>query len=157
MKSGLPKGLAGLALSAALGTAALYAFADAGVKVTNAWARATGPGQSVAGAYLEITSGAPAALVKAESPAAKVSELHTMTMEGDVMRMRPVARIEVPAGKVVKLAPGGLHIMLIDLTQPLKVGDQVPLTLTVEIGGKTQILDVTAEVKDATPGGHQHR
>jgi copper(I)-binding protein len=130
--------------------------ADAGVKVTNAWARSTVPGQNVAAAYFDIVSDGAAALVKAESPAAKLVELHEMQMDGEVMRMRPVARIDLPAGKEVRLEPGGLHVMLVDIKQPLKVGDKVPLTLVVESGGKTEKLDLTAEVKDAKGHGHHH-
>jgi hypothetical protein len=80
-------------------------------------------------------------------------------MEGGVMRMRPVARIELPAGKAVRLAPGGLHIMLVDLRQPLKPGDRVPLTLTVQGAdlASRSVLTVEAEVRDAGSGtGHQH-
>jgi len=131
-------------------------LADAGVKVTNVWVRSTAPGQSVAAAYLDIVSGGAAALVKAESPAAKVVELHEMKMDGDIMKMRAVPKIDLPPGKEVKLEPGGMHVMLIDIKQPLKVGEKVPLTLVVESGGKTQKLDVTAEVKDAKAGGHHH-
>lgn len=132
------------------------ALADAGVKVTNVWARSTAPGQNVGAAYLNIVSNAPAALVKAESPAAKVVELHEMKMEGDVMKMRAVPKIDLPAGKEVKLEPGGLHVMLIDIKQPLKVGEKVPLTLVVEAGGKTEKLNVSAEVMDAKGGDHRH-
>lgn len=131
-------------------------LADAGLKVKNVWARSTAPGQSVAAAYLDIVSGQGAALVKAESPAAKVVELHEMKMDGNVMKMRPVAKIDLPAGKEVKLEPGGYHVMLIDIKQPLKVGEAVPLTLVVEAGGKTEKLTVNAEVKDAKAGGHPH-
>lgn len=132
------------------------ALADAGVKVTNVWARSTAPGQTVAAAYLSLVSSAPAALVRAESPAAKVVELHEMKMEGDVMKMRAVPKIELPAGKEVKLEPGGLHVMLIDIKQPLKVGEKVPLTLLFEAGGKTEKVDVDAEVKDAKGADHRH-
>ena len=132
------------------------ALADAGVKVTHVWAKSTAPGQTVAGAYLNVVSNAPAALVRAESPAAKLVELHEMKMEGDVMKMRAVPKIDLPAGKEVKLEPGGLHVMLIDLKQPLKVGEKVPLTLVFDAGGNTEKLNVDAEVMDAKAGGHRH-
>jgi copper(I)-binding protein len=77
-------------------------------------------------------------------------------MEGDVMKMRAVPKIDLPAGKEVKLEPGGLHVMLIDLKQPLKVGEKVPLTLVFDAGGKTEKLNVDAEVMDAKAGGHRH-
>jgi len=132
------------------------AMADSGVKVTHLWAKATAPGQSVAAAYFDIASDAPAVLVQAESPAAKVVELHEMKLDGNVMKMRPVPRIELPPGKTVKLEPGGLHVMLIDIRQPLKVGERIPLTLVVEAGGKTETLNVYADVMDPKGGGHRH-
>ena len=92
------------------------------VSTANAWVRATVPGQSVAGAYLDITAGAPAALVAVESSVAGKSELHTMSMDGGVMKMRPLAEIELPASRTVSLKPGGNHIMLIDIKRELKVG-----------------------------------
>ena len=144
-----------LALSVFLLCPAL-ALADAGVKVSNVWARSTAPGQNVAAAYLDIVANAPAALVRAESPAAKLVELHEMKIEGDVMKMRAIAKIDLPAGKEVKLEPGGLHVMLIDIKQPLKVGEKVPLTLVIESGGKTEKLSVEAEVRDARGGAAHH-
>jgi hypothetical protein len=132
------------------------ALADAVVKVTNVWAKSTVPGQNVAAAYLDVVSSTPAALVRADSPAAKLVELHEMKMEGEVMKMRAVPKIDLPAGKEVKLEPGGLHVMLIDIKQPLKVGEKVPLTLIFEAGGKTEKVNVDAEVKDALGGGHRH-
>ena len=144
-----------LSAIAAIGLAA-PSHADDGVKVTNARAKPTAPGQSVAGAYLDIVSGVPAALVKVESPAARVVELHSMKMEGDVMKMRAVSKIDLPAGKEVKLEPGGFHVMLIDIKQPLKVGGKVPLTLVVEAEGKIQKIEVAAEVKEARGGDPHH-
>jgi copper(I)-binding protein len=132
------------------------ALAESGVKVTNVWAKSTAPGQTVAAAYLDIVSSAPAALVRAESPAAKTVELHEMKMDGDVMRMRAVQRIELPAGKTVRLEPGGLHVMLVDIEQPLKAGGAIPLTLVVESEGKTETLKTTAEVRDSKGGDHHH-
>lgn len=130
------------------------------VTVEDAWVRAPAPGQKVAGAYLEIVSRTPLALTGVASASAATAELHSTSMEGGVMRMRPVARIELPAGKVVKLAPGGLHIMLVNLRQPLKPGDRVPLTLTVQGAdlASRSIISVQAEVRDAGSGtGHQHQ
>src|SRR3954471_10613357 len=75
------------------------------VKVSNAWVRATAPGQKTAGAYVELTSPTAAALVAAGSPAAGRVELHTMSMDGGIMRMRQVPRIELPAGETVRLGP----------------------------------------------------
>ena len=127
-------------------------FATAGVaqtvSITNAWARATVAGQQAAGAYADVISNSPAALVAAESPAAASVELHSMSMDGGVMRMRRVERIELPAGTAVKLAPGGLHLMLFGIKQPLKAGDKLPLVLTVETpGGGRTVQKVDAEVR----------
>ena len=129
------------------------------VTVKDAWVRAPAPGQKVAVAYLEIVSRTPLALTGVASSTAARAELHSTSMEGGVMRMRPVARIELPAGKAVKLAPGGLHIMLVDLRQPLKPGDKVPLTLTVERAGAASrsIVTIEAEVRGASSGtDHPH-
>lgn len=126
--------------------------------VKDAWVRAPAPGQNVAAVYMEIVSRANSVLVAVASPAAASAELHNMTQEAGVMKMRPLERIELPAGKPVKLAPGGMHVMLIGLKQPLKRGDKVPVTLTVlrpDAGAQT-VFTVRAEVRDADAGAHQH-
>lgn len=140
------------ALAAALFacTAALPAWA-ANVSVTDAWARATMPGQKVSGAYMQITSDADARLVGASSPAVPRVEVHEMKMDGDVMRMREVKAIELPKGKAVSLEPGGYHIMLMNLKKPIAAGDSIPLRLTIESGGKKQTVEVKAEAR--APGG----
>jgi copper(I)-binding protein len=77
-------------------------------------------------------------------------ELHSMTLDGGVMRMRALPRIELPAGKTVNLAPNGLHLMLIDLKRPLKAGDKLPLVLSVQTSGTSvTTLNVEAEVRAA--------
>ncbi len=129
------------------------------VTVKDAWVRAPAPGQRVAGAYMELVSRMPLALTGVASAAAARAELHSTSMEGGVMKMRPVARLELPAGKAVKLAPGGLHIMLVDLRRPLKPGDKVSLTLTVERAdaASRSIFMVEAAVREAGPGtDHRH-
>lgn len=120
------------------------------VVVANAWARASVPGQRTAGVYLELKSDVNAAVVAVSSAAAERAELHSMTVENGVMRMRPLARIELPAGQTVKLAPGGLHVMLIDLKSPLKPGGKVRLELSVQSAGSSRPLPVEAEVRDAS-------
>jgi copper(I)-binding protein len=124
------------------------------VAVKDAWVRAPAPGQKVAGAYMELVSRTHMALTAVASPAAGSVELHSMSLEEGVMRMRPVARIELPAGKPVKLAPGGLHIMLMDIKQPLKPGDKVPLTLTVQRAdvASRSVFTVQAEVRSPGAG-----
>lgn len=128
--------------------AALPAFAEE-IKVENAWVRAPVPGQAVVGGFLDITSTArDATLVSASSPVAGVTELHEMSMQDGVMIMRPVPYIRLHKGQTIKLAPGGLHIMLIDLNKPLKAGDTVPITLKILAGGKSTLHKITAEVRD---------
>ncbi|MDP1717053.1 MAG: copper chaperone PCu(A)C [Burkholderiales bacterium] len=123
-------------------------FAADTVTVGNAWARATAPGQNAAGAYMELVSPADAALIGVETPVAARAELHVMSMDGGVMRMRAVEKIDLPARKAVKLAPGGFHVMLIDIKQPLKAGDKVPLTLTIRgAGAALTTIRVEAEVR----------
>jgi copper(I)-binding protein len=128
------------------------------VKVAGAWVRATAPGQKTAGAYVDLTSDSNAALVAAGSPVAERTELHSMSMDGGVMRMRALPRIDLPAGQTVKLAPGGVHIMLVDIKQALKPGDKVPLVLSVQSSGSAlTTLKIEAEVRAAAPGEpHQH-
>lgn len=131
-------------------------FAAETVNVGNAWVRATAPGQKTAGAYMDLTSDADAALVAADSAVAGKAELHSMSMDGGVMRMRSVAKIDLAAKKAVKLAPGGLHIMLLDIKQPLKEGDKVPLTLVIRSGGNAQsTVKVEAQVR-AAGGASMH-
>ena len=134
---------------------------DRSVKVANAWVRAPAPGQKTVAAYVELTSAYDAALVAAGSPAASRVEMHSSRVEGGVMRMRALPRIELPAGQMVKLTPGGVHLMLFDLKQSLKVGDVVPLTLNVQPTGPTAGMSLTtitlqAEVRAADGAAHKH-
>lgn len=134
------------------------ALAAEPVTVTDPWVRATAPGQKVAGAYMELSSASGATLLAAASPVAGVVELHTMKMEEGVMRMRAVPRIELPAGQAVKLAPGGYHVMLLDLKRELKPGDTVPITLTVEGRDKAKSsLEVKALVREVKAGESPHK
>jgi periplasmic copper chaperone A len=130
--------------------------AGGGVHITQAWVRATAPGQSVAGAFMEFNSTEDAALVSVTSPLAGAVEMHTMKIEGGVMKMRAVDRIELPAGQPVKLAPGGYHLMLIDITRQLRVGDSVPLSVTVEARNKAKsVIEVNAAVREYQRGPRQ--
>lgn len=132
----------------------------AGVNVENAWIREPAPGQSVLAGFMELTAEQDASLVKASSPAFGRIELHEMKMQGDLMQMRQVQKIDLAKGKTVKLEPGGLHLMLYQPRQPLKAGDRVPLSLTVKRGGKTEEVAVSAEVRamqaPAAAPMHQH-
>jgi copper(I)-binding protein len=127
------------------------------VTVSSPWVRATAPGQTVAGAYLKITSATTAYLVGGSSTAAKSVELHQMTLENNVMKMRPLARLELPAGTAVELKPGGYHLMLVDVVRPLAKGDSVAITLTVEDqNGRRRSVDVKAEVGELVAAGGRH-
>ena len=126
------------------------------VTVEGAWVRSMVPGQTVGGAYFKIESAATAYLVGASSPVAKAVELHQMSLENNVMKMRPVARLELTAGKPVELKPGGYHLMMIDVKHPIVAGERVPLKLTIEdSAGRRQTVDVTAEAGDG-PAAMQH-
>jgi periplasmic copper chaperone A len=136
---------AGLLVAAAL--AAPVAAAQS-VKAANVWARATAPGQNTASVYFDLTSDRDAALVAAGSPAAARAELHAMSLDGGVMRMRPLARIDLPAGQTVRLSPSGTHLMLLDLKQPLKPGDKLPLVLSIQSSGTSlTTLKLEAQVR----------
>ena len=126
------------------------ATAAESVRTMHAWVRATVPGQRVAGAYLDITAGAPAALVAVESSVAGQAQLHTMSMDGGVMKMRPVGSIDLPANQTVSLKPGGYHVMLMDIKRQLKAGERVPLKFTLQDRhGIKSTLAVDAEVRAA--------
>jgi hypothetical protein len=126
------------------------------VEVKGAWIRGTVSGQKGTGAFMELTSKRAARLMAAASPAAGIVEIHSMKMEGGVMKMFAVNGVDLPANQAVKLAPGGFHIMMLDLKQTLKAGDRVPLKLTFEMADKTrETLDLAVEVRDVT-GAPKH-
>lgn len=147
--------------AALLITAATAAFAQAQTTVTEPWVRSTVAQQTATGLYAQITSARGGKLVSASSPVAGVVEIHEMKMQGEVMRMRAVTDLDLPAGKTVALKPGGYHLMLLDLKQPLKAGDTVPVTLVVEGAGKgRESIEVKAVVRAATAvpaAAHQHK
>jgi copper(I)-binding protein len=138
---------------AAIGVLAAQPAWAANISVTDAWARATMPGQKVSGAYMQIQSDVDARLVGVSSLAVPRVEVHEMKMDGDVMRMREVQAIDLPKGKTVSLQPGGFHIMLMNLPKPIAAGEIIPLTLTVESGGKRQTVEVKADARGAMGSG----
>jgi hypothetical protein len=138
-----------IALAVALGLGATAVHAQ--VAVIDAWVRGTVAGQQATGAYMQLKSATDTALVAAASPVAGVVEIHEMKMDGGVMKMSAIKRLALPAGKAVDLKPGGYHVMLMDLKQPLKEGETVPVTLTFEDkAGKKQSVDVNAPVRALT-------
>ena len=132
----------------------LAASAQAQVSVSDAWVRGTVDGQKATGAFMQLKSPGGATLIAAESPAAGAVEIHEMRIEGNVMRMRALPRLELPAGQAVDLKPGGYHIMLLNLKAPLKKGESVPIRLKFQAkDGKPQEVEVKAEVRDLTASG----
>jgi periplasmic copper chaperone A len=143
-----------LAIAAALFAVTGSAFAQSPVSVTNPWARATPAGAATAAIYLTLQTPSADKLVSVSTPAAKQAELHTMSMEGGVMKMRALpGGIDLPAGKPVTLKPGAMHIMLSALSGPLKEGETVPLTLNFERSGTQQISVPVEKVGAMGPAG----
>ena len=140
-------------LAAALASAPAWAQ-SAAVQVEGAWARASVQGQKGTGAFMRLTAKDGARLVRAESPAAGVAEVHEMKMDGDVMKMRAMPALDLPAGKTVELKPGSYHLMLLDLQAPRAKGSAVPLTLVFQDAQGTESrLDLSLPVAAAAPGG----
>lgn len=129
-------------------TASAWAQVPANVEVKDAWVRATVAQQKSTGAFMQLTAQADTRVVQASSPIAGVVEIHEMAMDKDVMKMRAVAALPLPAGKVVELKPGGYHVMLMDLKGPVKAGDVVPVTLVLEgKDGQRSTLEVKATAR----------
>lgn len=146
------RALAGLSMLDALALASpLSAQGTGGIAVEQPWARAALQGGN-GGAFLTLRNTGAAAdrLLSASSPLARTTEIHETVREGDVMRMRPVAAIEIPPGGSVTLRPGGSHVMMTGLSQALRAGTTVPLTLTFERAGAVQ---VEVAVQGAGAGG----
>jgi copper(I)-binding protein len=141
-----------LALAASLAVASAAPAQPTQLEVDHAWAGAT-PGKAENGAaYLTITSPAADRLVSASTPVAKKAELHTMSMQGMVMKMRPVSGVDIPAGQAVTLKSGGEHIMLMGLNQPLREGQSFPLTLDFEKAGPRTVTVTVEKAGSKGPG-----
>ncbi|MDO9359453.1 MAG: copper chaperone PCu(A)C [Polaromonas sp.] len=139
-------------IAAVLALATGVAHAQA-VDVSNAWVRTAVPGQSGTGAFMTLVAKDGAKLVGASSPVAGVTEVHEMKMDGDVMRMRAVPALDLPAGKAVQLKPGGYHVMLMELKQTLPKGASVPLTLTLrDAKGRESKVELKLPVAATAPG-----
>ena len=139
-------------VAALIGASLLSLSAVAQVTVKDPWVRGTVAEQKATGAFMALTAAADSKLVGAASPLAGTVEIHEMAMDQNVMKMRPVAALALPAGRTVELKPGGYHVMLMDLKAPLKAGDAVLLTLTVEnAAGKRSNVEVQAQVRALAP------
>jgi periplasmic copper chaperone A len=130
------------------------------VRVDGAWARATVAGQTGTGAFMALTAQENLKLVGVSSPVAGVAELHEMKVEDEVMKMRALPALELPAGKTVQLKPGGYHLMLMDLKAPLAKDTVVPVTLVFrDAKGVESQLSLQLPVAARAPGpmgGHKH-
>lgn len=136
-----------------LPAAAQAPAAAAPVTVEGAWVRPTVPGQKGTGAFMRITAKEGMKLVGAASPAAGVTEVHEMKMEGNVMRMRAITALDLPAGQTVELKPGGYHVMLMDLKAALPKDTTVPITLMLrDARGAQQRLELSVPVRSSAPG-----
>jgi periplasmic copper chaperone A len=131
-----------------LGIGVLHAQSPSTIVVEKPFSRATPGGAQVGAGYMTITNKGTAAdrLVSVSSPAAGKVQIHEMSMQDNVMKMRELTGgLQIEAGKTVSLSPGGYHLMMIELKAPLKAGDKVPVTLTFEKAGKVEVtLDVQA-------------
>ena len=135
------------------------AWAQTSVKVEDAWVRGTVASQKATGAFMRLTASANARLVAVQSPAAGVVEIHEMAMEKDVMKMRAVPGLALSAGQAVELKPGGYHVMLMDLKQPLKAGERVAITLVFEDAAKkrfTQEIQAPVNALGGAQGQMKH-
>lgn len=122
-------------------------------KVEGGWVRSMVAGQQSTGGYMTLTASEPMQLLGISTPAADTAEVHQMKMEGDIMRMRAVPQLDLPAGQAVELKPGGYHIMLMELKQPLTSGMTVPLTLLLRNAkGVDSKLELQLPVAAQAPG-----
>ncbi len=140
--------LAAILLLAAIGCGEARDVKLGAIAIGHPYARATVAGQPTGGGYLTLENkGGDDRLLSATAGVSGAVELHSMSMDGDVMRMRQVDAIALPAGQTVELKPGGLHIMFVGLKAPLKAGDRFPMKLKFEKAG-----EVTVEVTVLPPG-----
>jgi len=128
-------------IALAFAVAAPFASADGDIQIRDPWVQAAPPNAKVLAAYLEIhnSSKKPWTLSSASSPAFAHVSIHQSMMHGEMMHMEQVKELAIPAQGAVTLKPGGLHLMLTDAKKPLKVGDQVPLTLVFKNGKKIAV------------------
>jgi copper(I)-binding protein len=156
-----------VALVFILGTGILHAQSPGTIVVERPFSRATPGGAQVGAGYMTITNKGAAAdrLISASSPAAEKVQVHEMTMQNNIMKMRELAGgLLIDAGKTVSLAPGGYHLMIMGLKAPLKAGDKVPVILMFEKAGKVEVtLDVQAiggqppREMSMPPSDHMHK
>ncbi len=133
---------------ASLAVAATAFAAGAQVSVVDPWVRATVPQQKATGAFMQLKAEQSMRLVAGKSPVAGSVEIHEMTMDNGVMKMRQVPGIEIPAGQTLELKPGSYHVMLMGLKQQVKDGDAVPITLEfVGLDNKKHTMEIKAPAR----------
>jgi copper(I)-binding protein len=155
----IKKAIAGATLALAALSAVAHSFKLGEIDIGHPYARPTREGQMVGAGYLKLANKGPVdRLISATSPAAGSVEIHSMSMEGDVMKMRQVDAIEIATGQTVELKPGGYHLMLMGLKAPLKVGEKFPLTLKFEKSGEVVVTVNVEEPKSKSEatGAHKH-
>ena len=130
-------------------------YALSSLKIDHPFARATPPGARTGGVFVTIenTGRRIDRLISASTPVAGVAELHEMSVDAGMMRMRGVAAMDVKPGETLQLKPGGYHVMLGDLKQPLKAGEKFPMTLTFQNAGA---VEVSVRVEEMGAGAHAH-
>ncbi|HEY3179017.1 MAG TPA: copper chaperone PCu(A)C [Casimicrobiaceae bacterium] len=131
--------IAGLLLCAGSALADDYTLKN--LRINHPYARATPAGARVGGVYFTIDNAGNESdrLLRVETPVAGAAEIHSMTMDGNLMRMRQIAALDIPAHSKATLSPGGYHVMLVDLKLPLAAGEMIPLKLTFEKAGTIEI------------------
>lgn len=142
-----------------VGVAEARDYRTANLEIMTPWARATAPTAPAGGGFVVIKNTGPTAdrLVSARSAIAETVQVHEMKMDGNVMRMRELeSGLEIPAGATVSLAPGGFHLMLMGLKQPLRQGSTVPVTLVFEKAGSIDIELAVEGLGAAKPSEHKH-
>jgi copper(I)-binding protein len=158
----MKKALSALFIASLLIASSTYASNETKVgplKIENPQARSTVPAQKMSGGFMKIENvGAADKLISASSSVSKSMELHTMSMDNNVMRMREVKSIDLPAKSKVELKPGGLHLMFIDLNKQLKAGDIIPVKLKFEKAGEVEVKFQVMGNKPPDHGqpGHDH-
>ena len=140
-------------LATALSALIFCAAASAQVTITDPWVRGTVPQQKASGLFMQIDAAQDVRLIGGSSPVAGVVEVHEMAMEGDVMKMRALKNgLEIAKGRTMALKPGGYHVMLMELKQPLKEGETIDLTLVFEKAGEVAVKVPVLKVGSPGPG-----
>lgn len=122
------------------------------IEIKNQWVRASNDGQDVSAAYMTIVSNEDTSLIAIDSDVADVIEIHSMSMENGVMKMRMLDTLDLVAGKPTELSPGGFHLMLFDLKKPLAAGKEAHFTLHFKNkAGQEKTISVTSPIKAEAP------